>query len=355
MIYASITIYIFQLSLALAIHNQWARYFFALTSIVIATISAQNFSKDSKVYKDAYSNYGQTGFDQILIEAGMIEPSFLLIAKTLNTIGAPATALFLTFIIPSIIIKTRLILNHSTAPAYSLAFFISYFFILHDSTQIRASLAIALLFLALTYLANGYKLRFALITLATAITIHASSIVFLVMLLMKGKVGTIIASLSMLVGVLVFITHAESLSMINLVASLTPFSETIIQNKLNIYIADRDEAAAVNPFNIMAITAYIGIILTALQYRKFNDFEMLCFNATLLSIAVLTAFWDLTTIQLRVSEIFAFGFVFTIPYLIKSINSLTLNTNPTAVNVGILGFLIFLHLYFTHYKQMVTT
>lgn len=354
MIYLTTFIFFTQAALAAAYRKKAAQHWIILISSAAASIYAYSLSRDSSLYNDAFINYGSSGLGQIPAEMGVIEPGFLLITKILYSIGAPAIVLFVIYATTSVAIKINLILNYSKAPFYSLVFFFSYFFILHDSTQIRASLAIALLFLALTYLANGRRLAFTLIVLATGITIHTSSIVFLVMLFMRGKNGTIAAVLAVLIGFIIYITQTESLLLISKISSaFSPLQETIIQNKLNIYTEEFRDVTTVNPFNIIAITAYIGIALTALQYKKFDAFERLSFNATILSIAIFMAFWDSTTIQLRISEIFAFGLVFTIPHIIKSINNLTLNTNPTAVKIGLILFFVFLYLYFAHYKQMV--
>jgi len=76
-----------------------------------------------------------------------------VVSKALYQLGFGATSLFFVHAAVSLSVKFYLIDKYSKDSFLSLAYFLSYYFILHDCTQLRFGMAIAFVYLGLHFLA----------------------------------------------------------------------------------------------------------------------------------------------------------------------------------------------------------
>ena len=97
------------------------------------------------------NNYERMFYSARTLDSGLREPSFTLIAYSLNELGFGINALFFVYAIMSIPLRLHIIWKMSTMPLITLAIYISHYYQLHDLIQIRTAVASALFLFAVYY------------------------------------------------------------------------------------------------------------------------------------------------------------------------------------------------------------
>ena len=292
-------------------------YIGALVSfIVVATVISSSFSRDSVAYNNMFVMYGSSGWSAFTTEMLQREVFILAASKILFGLGLDAVFLFLTFAILSLSVKFYLIDNCSRDKWLSLTFFGSYFLILHDSTQIRFGLAIAFVYMGLHFLAGNKKLLFATIVIFSAVMFHVVSLVFILMLLFTTN-----KSLAWLFGMVVV---AIALYPVNLNDALLSFVGDAINyfdvqgtflNKLYRYLSKPSSDIFLGMFSRSALLVYLCAIVIYQFRSKFSAYELLSYNAFILSIFFYILLKDTVDLQVRVRDLFGFSLVFLMPFI----------------------------------------
>jgi hypothetical protein len=172
---ATIIIFLFILVLILTIVkfeyriNAMLFSFFLCVLIPLAGFRGAQVDRDYMNYVKIFENY----------KTYEVEPTFYFIAKIIKEyLGGNVLILFLVYAIIGVSLKLYAIRKLTRLWMLSLLVYLSYYFILHDLTQIRAGVAAALLLLAIEPIRN--KDFFAFIVIATlAILFHYSAIIIL--------------------------------------------------------------------------------------------------------------------------------------------------------------------------------
>ncbi len=284
--------------------------------IALATLISSNYSRDSIGYHHRFDIYGSSGWTAFFIEMHHMEAFFLIVSKILYQAGLSPVYLFLIYATISLTIKFYLIDRFSQNKWLSLTFFSSYFFILHDSTQIRFSLAVAFVYLGLHFLAEGKKLLFSAMVIFSAIMFHVASVIFIIMLLFTTK-----KSLLWLLGLLFF---AVLLYPMNLHGVLLELTGNVINyfnvhgsflNKLYGYMLKPSSNVHLGMATPVTLLVYFCAVIIY-QYRtEFNQYETLCYNAFILSIFFYILMKDIVDLQVRMGDLFGFSLVFLVPYV----------------------------------------
>ena len=284
--------------------------------IIIATIFSSGYSRDSLFYVRMFERYGSTGWAGLEHEILQRELFILVLTKVLTYAGLGHIFLFLVHAVISLSVKFYLIKEHSKNLVISLAFFISYFFILHDCTQLRFGMAVTFLYLGLHYLSQNKRLMFALVVLMSTVLFHVASIVFLVMLLFTSQ-----KSLYWILGMILFavLIYPVNLNDVALLATDRLISHFDIQgtflNKLNAYILNPSADIHLGLFDRQVLPVYFVAIVIYGYRDKFSQFESLSYKALLLSIFFYILFHNTVDIQVRFSDMFGFSLIFLVPYL----------------------------------------
>ena len=284
--------------------------------IALATLISSSFSRDSDSYNKLYEIYGTYQWNALFSEMLKREVFFLLTSKLLYLLGLSAFFLFLIYAAISVSIKFYLIGEHSQDKLLSLAFFVSYFFILHDSTQIRFSLAIAFSYFALHFLAVNRKFLFAIIIIFSAILFHAVSLIFIVMLFFKNNKSLLWLSIMVVLAIVLYSVNLNEIFMRTIGESISYFevSDSFI-NKVYRYLANPSSDAFLGMFSRSAMLVYLCAIVI-FQYRdKFSTYELLCYNSLILSIFFYILLKDMIDLQVRIRDLFGFSLVFLMPYI----------------------------------------
>lgn len=292
--------------------------------IIIATVISSSYSRDSVAYNDFYNFYGWHEWGRLATEIFQREIFFLVVSKVFYTLGLDAVFLFFVYSAISLPVKFYLIDKYSKDRWLSLSFYISYFFILHDSTQIRFGLAIAVVYLGLRYLSENKKLMFVAIVLFSALMLHVVSIVFLLMLFFTTK-----RSWSWLLGMvaIAIVLYPVNLSEValNFVGNVIDYFglQGAILNRLHTVMLSPSSEIFLGMFSRFAILSYICAAVIFQYISKLSAYETLCFNAFLLSIFFYIILKDIPDLQVRFRDIFGFSLVFLVPYLYRALSTLT--------------------------------
>lgn len=292
--------------------------------IIVAAVISSSFSRDSVTYNNYIFVYGSHGWDQFFTEILHLEGLFVVLSKIIYKLGLDFVFVFLVYSAISLSVKFYLIDKYSKDRWLSLSFFISYFFILHDSTQIRFGLAIAAVYLGLRYLSENKKLMFVAIVLFSTLMLHAVSLIFLLMLLFTSK-----KSWSWLLGMVAvaIVLYPVNLNEIALgsVGNFVDYFEverTIISKVHTVMLSPSSEIF-LGMFSRFAILSYICAAVIFQYISKLSAYETLCFNAFLLSIFFYILLKDIPDLQVRFRDMFGFSLVFLVPYLHRALSTLT--------------------------------
>jgi len=285
--------------------------------VIIATAISSSFSRDSANYNRMFEAYGASGWGALSSQVFQREAFLLIVSKALYQLGLGSVFLFLIYSATSLSVKFYLINKHSKNKWLSLALFVSYFFILHDSTQIRFSLAVAFAYLGLHYLAEGKRLIFLAIVVLSAVIFHISSLVFAVMLLFSAKKSQLWLLGMVVAAILLYSVnlHTVFLGLVKDVIHYFDLTGGTFMNKLFKYMRRPSQVEHLGLFKPTMILVYASAA-ALFQYRnKFNAYESLCYSALLLTIFFYILLHDIVDLQIRFRDIFFFSLVFLIPYI----------------------------------------
>lgn len=242
-----------------------------------------------------YANYYDAFIANNSIDGSRFEPSFKLIR--LLAFRVPILG-FLLYASLSITLRLRMILHMSPLVWGSIAIYISNLFVLHDMIQIRASVASALLLVAIPYIYSREFKKFCIVVLVATL-FHYSAAVFLPLWFIKTDKSNKYFFITMLV-----LSYAIAVFNISLtkIFAIIPFAPT--QVLYASYAAKVDDY--VNVFNILQL----GRCLLCLVFWWFVDFVQQKYKLfiTLLkiytiSLCMLPLFADVAAIAVRLSQL----------------------------------------------------
>lgn len=191
--------------------------------IFIAGFRPVGLDPDSESYEEIFNNIDSSRTETL------VEYSFILISESLKTIIDNIHIVFFFYAFIAISLKFVAIRQLSEFYYLPIVIYLGNYFILHDYTQVRISVASGFMLLAIRPIANGKKLQ-AMVFLLCALFFHYSSLILFLLLFFNNKPLTrrwkIILISIVPVGILLFLAHADLITFIPI-----PF----IQNKLEIY------------------------------------------------------------------------------------------------------------------------
>ncbi len=319
--------------------------------IIMATVISSSFSRDSEAYNRMFEMYGASGWVALFTEMFQRETFVLVVSKILYPLGLGSVFLFLIHAVLSVSVKFYLINEHSKDKWLSLAFFASYFFILHDSTQIRFGMAVAFVYIGLHFLADNKKLLFTAIVIFSAIFFHVASLVFISMLFFTSKrsLGWLLVMICFAIPLYLVDFRDYLLDIVGAAINYLEISGTVL-NKLYFYIRNHNLDVHFGLFNWRVLLVYFCAIVI-FQYRSvFSKYELLCYNALLLSIFIYIFMKDVVEIQYRIGGLFGFSLVFLVPYIHQWLSEYMSKRNAYIV---LLSFNTVYLLKFAFYDKMI--
>lgn len=340
-----ITYFIFIAVLAIQYEFTPFKNNYLLFSVVILLALLAGF-QDLSVSKD-YSNY-QYVFDNIydLTDNGFFfllsfEPGFVGIVVFFRKLFEfnYGVAIMLFYAFASLSIKIFAIKRFSINPYLTLLFFFSYFFLMHEMTQIRIALASGIFLISLIPFLNGKRWTFAgLILLATCF--HYSAIFFLLILLFNANEFNRILYIGILVLSLIF--GFLKLPILNLLGN---FDASDMSSKLNAYIIISENGSiAVNVFNSLNILNILCCfyLIFAVNKEEFTKDKslMLFLKCNILSIFLFSFLAGAPAFSMRFNQLFGIAQIFVFTYLLKYLPFKRLNIFILVLIAGFFFYVI---------------
>ena len=296
--------------------RNYRHYLILLVLIIIAAIISWGYSRDSQNYIDIFNLYGSSAWSELSDEILHHEMFFIVASKVVYKLSLASFFLFLLYAAISVSIKYQLITIHSKNQLISLAFYLSYFFILLDSTQIRFGMAVSFLYLGIHYLSLDRRVIFVMIVLASTVLFHVLSIVFIIMLLLKDQRATnwLLGMVILSILLYPFDLRVLVLEALRFIIENLEIYGTFI-NKLYGYISKPSSDISLGIFYKKALMVYLCAFVIYRYRGSFTEYESLCYRALLLSIFFFLLLNDMVDLQVRLSDLFGFSLVFVVPYI----------------------------------------
>ncbi len=266
--------------------------------IFVAGFREIGLDPDSENYEYTFQNYFKNGTDE------MIEPSFLLISYILGLFTDNVHMLFLIYAIFGVSLKMFAFRKMSEFYFVPLLCYISFYYVLHDLTQIRAGVVSGIFLCTLPLIAENKK-KIAFFILLGASLIHYSSLMLLPVLFLNNKPfckkTTILFLCAIPLGYVVYYAGGSILMNPSL-----PF----IGNKLAIYQAAVEKGKMTvginifDPLHIMSIMLFYYLFLFKDTLTKLCSNFPILLKTSAIGLSLYSAFAFLPVLALRTSQLY---------------------------------------------------
>lgn len=317
-----------------------------LLFVIVILLALLAGFQDTSVSKD-YLDY-QYIFDNIHDMTGdgfyyllTYEPGFVGIVTVFRKLFEAnyGVAIMFFYALASLSLKVFTINRLSINPYLVLLFYFSYFFLLHEMTQIRISLAAGIFLISLIPFLKEKRITFAaLILLATCF--HYSAIVYLIILLFDNNkfnknLYSVVLVLSLLLGVI-------KLPVLYLLGS---FDASNISTKLTTYIEISENGSiAVNVFNSLNILnilcCFYFIFAVKKEILTKDKILMLFLKCNILSIFLLSFLAGAPAFAMRFSQLFSIAQIFLFTYLLRYLPFKKLNIFILVLVAGVFFYVM---------------
>lgn len=297
--------------------NNYLLFALILLLALFAGLRGINVSRDYYNYRYIFENvYDITGDG--LSYLTIFEPGFVVIIIFFRAIFEDnyVVIIMLFYAFSSLLLKIYAINRLSINPYLSILFYFSYYFLIHEMTQIRIGLASGIFLISLIPFLKGKRITFVcLILLATLL--HYSAIFYLLLLIFKPtKFNKAIYSLALVLSIIFAIVK---LPLLNLLGNFDPSN---ISGKLNSYVEiSQNGGATINIFNslnICNILCCVYLILFVSKETFLKDSKLVLFlKCNILSIFLLSFLAGVPTVSLRFSQLFGVAQIFLFPYFVR--------------------------------------
>lgn len=242
----------------------------------------------------------------------LTEPGFVVLVHLLAAVVREewlATIFFIVVALVSLRIKLHLFDRYGGSVAACLLVFFSYFFLLHEMTQIRVGLAIGMLYGSwFAYARNDTRSYWGLGILASFF--HLSCMLFLVapLLLSRRLNGRWIIGMT----VVVCIAGVSLVSPAALLSAVTALGAVAGIEKVGIYLDFLSEGVltTISPLRLIPHLSLLGFAL--ITHRRWKCDQPLSFLVQIYAYGVLLfcALWSIPVLAYRISDLFLFSSIF---------------------------------------------
>lgn len=275
--------------------------------ISIAGLRKPGVDADMETYKQFYNSIDSIGFFQV-------EPTFKWIVLFVRYIFDTPTYLFLIYAILGVCIKTYAFKSLSEFFFLSLIVYYSFYFLLHEMTQIRVGVASGIFLLSIKDLYNksypGY-----IIKICFAGLFHYSAFVFLPLIFLNTQeIKPIIWYVLLGVAYLFFFLR---IGIVDLVAFL-PIP--IIQEKISAYrlLLDQNihsDISIYNPIILYKVAFSVFCLYNWKKLQQFNPYSIILIKIFLLSNIIFVLFTELPVLSGRLSQLYGISEIILLPFV----------------------------------------
>jgi hypothetical protein len=286
--------------------------FFCFSLFLLAAFRQENSDKDYGSYLNMYN---------LLIEGKyfIIEPTFYIIVIIIKYIFNDPIFLFIIYAMLGVALKCKAIKILSEYCFLSLLVYLSYFFILHEMTQIRIGVSAGLMLLAIKPIYERDIKRFLCYALFSILFHYSAVLILFLWFMPKHSVNRWFYALLIPIVYLLYLVNITFTSLLRFI----PIE--IIQRKISIYIElTKDREMTINVFNVIQLfhcgLAYLFLWKLPLLKQR-NHYIPILLQCYVWSIAILVIFSDLPVFAYRISEFLGCVEIILIPcilYIFKS-------------------------------------
>lgn len=272
--------------------------------VLIAGLREIGLDPDSENYEYSFQHYYQSS------EMGMVEPSFTLISAVLNVFTDNVHLLFLVYAFLGVTIKLYAFKKNLQCIFVPLMLYISFYFVLHEMTQIRAGVVSALFLLAVYHIAKKEK-RKALLLIIVGSFFHYSSLALLPTLVFGNKdfnrKGSILIALLIPLSYLIYFGG---------ISMLLNTDIPLIGNKLAIYQQAMEKGKMTVNINVFDPVHLVSVMLFyyTLYFRKtitaFNENYNVVIKIVAIGLFLHTSLAFLPVLALRISQLYCIVNIF---------------------------------------------
>ena len=281
---------------------------FGFIFFLVAAFRPEELDNDFLMYKDLFLYMKNTGHE-------MMEPTFYVISKVTKYFTSDYRTIFIIYAGLSVFTKLFAIKKISSFYFLSLLIWLSNSFILHDMTQIRASVGAALMLVSIVPLVNKNRKCFFIIAVI-AVLFHFSSLIILPFVLLKTDKFNkkIWLSLIPFAYIIIFLGFSP-LDFYRIIPIQT------VQAKVQAYILFQqiDAKDVVNIFSSLVFFKVIIILFFSFNIKKIyeqNRYAIICLKIYIISLVLLISFSKVIAVSLRLSELVGVVEIVLIPMVI---------------------------------------
>jgi len=269
------------------------------------------------------------------VEKRVVEKSFYIIRYISNLIYENQVyILFFIYALIGVSLKFIAIKRYSPYVLYSIAVWISSFYILQDLIQIRASIAGGLLLLIIPVLQSKNYLCAALLTLI-ATTFHNSAIIFLLLFpLNKDSINWKIWTIFYMIAIIINISGLNFTSILNSLIKVLPhdlFNQRIGSYFTKDYELSNLRANMFSPYIMLQTLICFGSLYWYENIKKISHVALLSIKCCFISIFIYSL--SIPGISMRLAELLSTPLIFLIPLIIDWLPSKYRVFNKTIVTI----------------------
>jgi EpsG family len=298
-------------------HNKYLLIAIVVLLAFLAGFQDTSVSRDYGQYQYLFDSMYEIT-DHNLFFLVTFEPGFVAIVLFFREIFTVnyAVAIMLFYAITSVSLKVYTINRLSINPYLTLLFYFSYFFLIHEMTQIRIALASGIFLISLIPYLKGKKGTFALLILLAG-CFHYSAFFYLLLLFFNTRslnrwvyLGVLVVSLA-----LGFI----KLPVLNLLGNIDIMN---VSGKLYNYVEiSKNGTVTINVFNslnLLNILCCFYILFAVNDEHLISDKKLILFlKCNILSIFLLMLLAGAPAFSLRFNELFSLTQIFLYTWLLK--------------------------------------
>lgn len=272
--------------------------------VLIAGLREIGLDPDSENYEYSFHHYYQSS------EMGMVEPSFTLISAILNVFTDNVHLLFLVYAFLGVTIKLYAFKKNLQCIFVPMMLYTSFYFVLHEMTQIRAGVVSALFLLAVYHIAKKEK-RKALLLIIVGSFFHYSSLALLPTLVFGNKdfkrKGSILIALLIPLSYLIYFGG---------ISMLLNTDIPLVGNKLAIYQQAMEKGKMTVNINVFDPVHLVSVMLFyyTLYFRKtitaFNENYNVVIKIVAIGLFLHTSLAFLPVLALRISQLYCIVNIF---------------------------------------------
>lgn len=325
-------LFIFVVSVFAFANKEKAKYaglLFGLVGFVLVVYAAfrdGNAVADYNVYVQYYEDYTET----------LVEPSFVFISFLVHHTFAHPIFIFIIYAILGVTLKFIAIRQLTHLLFLSILIYISYFFILHELTQIRAGVASGMVLLCIKPLYERKLKRFLLYATIATFFHFSAILVFGFWFLNPFKINRFFYSLLIPVAYVVYFLKIN-------VVYIVPIP--YIKEKMDIY-QELLDMQQINVFNLLyLIKCFILYYLLYFlpQIQRHNPYVVLLIKLYAISLFCFTFFAIIPVLGFRISELIGIVEIIVLPFIYYTIQPKEFSKLIVLVVVLVLSYVQIFH------------